>query len=129
MTPDVYRFELEQSVPIAQAEASELLTKSSLSHQQAQLIELMQRINYGRIEGLSVRCGKPTLDPLPRIVREIKFGADNGPRPEVGKTDFALKGQVRDFFAQLEAAGDGVIRCIEIQRGLPFRMTVEGMCA
>lgn len=129
MTPDVNQFELEQSVPIAEAGAGELLTKSSLSHQQTQLVELMQRINYGRIEGLSVRCGKPMLDPPPRIVREIKFGADNGPRPEVGKTDFALKAQVRDLFAQLEAAGDGVIPCIEVQRGLPFRMTVEGVCA
>jgi hypothetical protein len=85
----------------------------------------MQRINFGRIEGLSVRCGQPVMAPPPRVVREIKFGGENGPRPESGKDDFSLKAQVRDLFAQLEVLGDGVIPCIEIQRGLPFRMTVE----
>ncbi len=85
----------------------------------------MQRVNYGRIEMLSIRCGEPVLDPPPRVVREIKFGGDNGPRPQVAKADFALKAQVRDLFAQLEVLGDGVIPCIEIQRGLPFRMTME----
>ncbi len=110
-------------------EVSSVPTKSSLSESQTQFIELMQRINYGRIEGLSIRRGQPVLEPPPRIIREIKFGGDNGPRPEVAKTDFALKAQVRDLFAQLEALGDGVIPCIEIQRGLPFRMTVEEVYA
>ena len=103
--------------------------KSSLSPSQQKLLAEMQRINYGRIEGLSVRRGEPVLDPPPRIIREIKFGGENGPRPEVGKPDFTLKAQVRDLFAQLEALGDGVIPCIEIQRGLPFRMTVEEVVA
>ena len=30
---------------------------------------------------------------------------------------------------QLEALGDGMIPCIEVQRGLPFRMAVEEVCA
>jgi len=103
--------------------------KSHLSAPKVRLVELMQRINFGRIERLTVRQGEPVLDPPPRVVREIKFGGDNGPRPESLKGDFALKAQVRDLFAQLEALGDGVIPCIEIQRGLPFRMTVEEVCA
>ena len=103
--------------------------KSSLSPSQQKLLAEMQRINYGRIEGLPVRRGEPVMDPLPRVVREIKFGGENGPRPESAKADFALKVQIRELFAQLEALGDGVIPCIEIQRGLPFRMTVEEVCA
>jgi len=102
-----------------------LLKKSDLSREGQSIVELMQSINYGRIEGLSVRHGEPVLDPPPRVVREIKFGGENGPRPEAAKADFTLKAQVRDLFAQLEALGNGVIPCIEIQRGLPFRMTVE----
>ena len=105
------------------------VTKASLTLSQQKLITEMQRINYGRIEGLSVRRGEPVLDPPPRIVREIKFGGENGPRPEVVKADFTLKAPVRELVAQLEALGDGVIPCIEIQRGLPFRMTVEEVCA
>jgi len=103
--------------------------KSSLTPSQQQLLAEMQRINFGRIFELTVRRGQPVMDPPPRVVREIKFGADNGPRPEVAKADFTLKAQVRDLLAQLEALGDGVIPCIEIQRGLPFRMTVEEVYA
>ena len=101
------------------------VTKTSLTPSQQKLLTEMQRINYGRIEGLPVRRGEPVMDPPPRIVREIKFGGENGPRPEAAKADFTLKVQVRDLFAQLEALGDGVIRSIEIKHGLPFRMIVE----
>ena len=105
------------------------VAKLSLTPSQQQLLAEMQRINFGRIFDLTVRDGQPVMDPPPRVVREIKFGSDNGPRPEAAKVDFTLKAQVRDLFAQLEALGDGVIPCIEIQRGLPFRMTVEEVCA
>lgn len=85
----------------------------------------MQWINYGCIEGLSVRRGEPVMDPPPRVVRLIKFGGENGPRPEAVKADFVLKAQVCDLLDQLEVMGDGVIPRIEIQHGLPFRMTIE----
>ena len=110
---------------IVMQEASYVPTKSSLSPPPVRLIELMQWINYGRIEGLSVRGGQPVFDPPPRIVREIKFGGENGSRPEVAKADFALKAEVLELFAQMEALGDGVIRSIEVKHGLPFKMTVE----
>jgi len=110
-------------------ETRSIPTKSCLSEGQAQLIELMQRINYGRIKRLAIRRGEPVMDPPPRVVREIKFGGDNGPRPEMAKDDFALKAPVRELLAQLEALGNGVIPCIEVQRGLPFRMTVEEVYA
>lgn len=93
------------------------------------LVRLMQQLNFGRIEGLVVRGGEPVFDPPPRVVREVKFGAENGPRPEVAKADFALKAQVRELLAQLEAMGDGIVRCIEVKHGLPFKMTVEEVTA
>ena len=99
--------------------------KSDLTPARQELIEAMQRTNYGSIEGLPVRRGEPVMNPRPRVIREYRFARENGPRPEVAKTDFALKTEVIDLFAQLEALGDGVIIRIEIQRGLPFRMIVE----
>ena len=105
------------------------VTKVNLSPARARLVELMQEINFGRIKDLTIRNGDPVLTPLPRVVREIKFGGDNGPRPEATKQDFALKMEVRDLFAQFEAMGDGVVASIEIKHGLPFRMTVEEVSA
>ncbi|MGQ9677527.1 MAG: hypothetical protein ACUVX1_17840 [Chloroflexota bacterium] len=78
-------------------EASYVPTESSLSHQQTRLIELMQELDFGQVRDLVARDGEPVFDPPPRVVREVKFGSENGPRPEAAKGDFALKAQVRDW--------------------------------
>lgn len=103
--------------------------KADLSPAGARLVELMQGLNFGRVLDLAVQDGEPVLDPPPRVVREVKFGGENGSRPEAAKTDFALKAEVRDLFAHLEAVGDGVVQCIEVKHGLPFKMTVEEVTA
>ena len=104
-------------------------TKLSLSPLRQRLLELMQDINFGRIEGLVVRSGEPRLDPPPRAVRKIKFGSTNGCRPQTRGQDFALKSQVQELFAYLDEMGDGTIEVLEIQHGLPFRMTVAEVVA
>lgn len=101
------------------------VTKATLSPQRRRLVEMMQGLNFGRVEGLIVRDGEPVFDPPPRVLREVKLCAENGPRPEVGKEEFALKAQVRGLFAQIEVMGDGVIPCLEVKHGLPFKMTIE----
>ena len=103
--------------------------KADLCVWQGALLRLMQSLNYGRIEGLPVGRGEPVLDPPPRIVREIKFGGENGPRLEAGYADFALKAQVRDFFTQLSQMQSATVLTLEVKHGLPFRMTVEDHAA
>jgi len=106
-------------------EPSAIPTKSSLSKHKIRLVELMQRINFGRIEGLVVRNGEPVLAPPPRVIREIRFGGENGTRPEAAKENFALKSQVVELLNLIEAIRDGVIQRLEIKHGLPFMMTIE----
>ena len=100
-------------------------TRRTLSPARRRLLALMQGINFGRIERLVVRDGEPVFDPAPRVVREIKFGGENGPRPEVKAQDFVLKAQTVELFTSLGRLGDGTVECIEVQHGLPFRMKVE----
>lgn len=109
--------------------ADRIERKSGLSSPRQRLLLMMQAINYGRIEGLMIHRGEPILDPLPRMVRQYKFGGENGPRLEVNQDDFALKTHVVELFTQMETLGSGTIDALEIQRGLPFRMTVEGVPA
>ena len=104
-------------------------TKSSQSPSRARLIEWMQRIGFGTIEQLVIRDGEPVLDPPPRVIRDVKFGTENGPRPKADLNDFILKAQVRDLFAQFDLMGNGTIRCLEVKHGLPFRMQVEEVSA
>jgi hypothetical protein len=101
------------------------LQKSSVPLPQQQLVELMQRINFGRIEGLVIGDGRPVLDPPPQITREIKLSGENGPRPEAEIGDFSLKSQVIELFAYFDEIQNGVIDVLEIKHGLPFRMIVR----
>jgi len=96
------------------------LTRSSLSPARRALVAVLQRLNFGRVEGLVVRAGEPVLDPPPRTVREHKFAGENGPRPEAGLPDFALKPQVLDLMGVLDALGDGTIAVLSVKHGLPF---------
>jgi hypothetical protein len=99
-------------------------TKKSLSCPRRRLVELFQEINFGRVLHLTVRDREPVLDPAPRIVRERKFGGENGARPERASGDFALKVQILELCAALDELGDGVIDLIEVKNGLPFKMEV-----
>jgi hypothetical protein len=103
-----------------------LLTKSSLSTQQKRLLETMQKTNFGRIEGLTIRGGEPVFSPPPRVVKDVKLGAaDNDARPELQVSDFALKREHVELFQNLRLVGDGTVESIEIKSGLPFRITME----
>lgn len=98
--------------------------KSWLAQPRREFLREMQRINHGRMEGLTVRAGMPAQDPQPRIVHERKFGGENGPRPEIGIDDFLLKQQVVELFAFFDELQNGVIDVLEIKHGLPFRATL-----
>ena len=98
-------------------------TKSTLSAPARRLVEMMQAVHFGSIEGLAFRAGQPVFDPAPRIVRHIKLGADSAPR-ERG-ADFELKAAVIDLFRHLAETGNGFVRSLEIRNGLPVNMLLE----
>lgn len=95
-------------------------TKRALSPARRQLVALFQQWNFARIEGLVIRNGDPVLDPLPQFVREYKFAGENGPRPESGLGDFALKPQIIDLFRLMDELGNGTITVLTVKHGLPF---------
>jgi hypothetical protein len=100
------------------------MSKAALSPARRRLVELLQHLNFGRVEGLSVLDGDPVFDPPPRLVREVKFGGENGPRSEAAAADFPLKSQLVELFQHFDEIGDGTIDVLEIKHGLPFRMVV-----
>jgi hypothetical protein len=102
---------------------------SSLAPQFQRLVELVRHVGFGRIEGLLVRDGVPVLDPPPVVVREYKFGSDDGSRIESNADDFLLKSQVVELVQHIARIGNGVIDCIEVKHGLPFRMVVKEAAA
>jgi hypothetical protein len=105
------------------------VSKATLSPARRRLVELLQQLNFGRVEGLSVLDGDPVFEPPPRLVREVKFGGENGPRPEAAAADFPLKSQLVELFQHFDEIGDGTIDVLEIKHGLPFRMVVAETAA
>lgn len=99
-------------------------TNRQLTPAQLMLLTLMQRIAYGRIEDLPVQEGQPVMQPLPYVVREVKFGLAAS-HNEHDRDRFQLRTQVVQCFEQLEKLGSGTVRSLEIQDGIPFRMTLE----
>jgi len=88
-------------------------------------VDLMRRIQFGRIEGLVVRDGEPVLNPQPRVVRELKFPLDEHENKVVTGQDFELKRQVLDLFKLFDRVREGTLLWLEIKAGLPFRLALE----
>jgi hypothetical protein len=84
----------------------------------------MQHINFGRIDNLRIVNGDPIFDPPPRVIREVKFGGENGPRSEAGKDDFVLKEKVVEMFGDFDRLRNGTVEVLEVKHGLPFRMLI-----
>jgi hypothetical protein len=104
---------------------SQPISKSSLSKPQQRLVELLQQINFGRVESLRLAGGEPSFDPAPRVVQTLKMGGQNGPRDEAGLPDFWLKQPLVDLLATIHEIHDGEILAIEVRNGLPFTVEVE----
>ena len=51
-------------------------TKGALSPARRRLVELMQEVNFGRIESLCVRDAEPLLEPAPRVLRDARSAVD-----------------------------------------------------
>jgi hypothetical protein len=99
-------------------------TKQSLSPARRRLVEIMQDVNFGRLEKLHVRDGEPVFDDAPIVRREIVFGKPNTPNSARNKDDFALKEQIIELFGLFDQQRSVTVESLVIQNGLPVRMTV-----
>ena len=104
---------------------NELTTKLSLSDSHRSLVELMQRLNFGRIENLTIRGGEPVFDPAPTVIQKVKIGGENGPRPEVSCEDFLLKKQTIELLETITDLREGMVLAIDVKHGLPFAIEIE----
>lgn len=91
---------------------------AQLSEARQRLIRAMQQARFGSITGLVIRAGEPVMHPEPRIIRQIKLGAEPT-ADHCELKDFALKlehVQLLDAFASVQ---NGTIDTIQFRHGLP----------
>jgi hypothetical protein len=95
------------------------MDKRSLSGLRQWLIERCQYTNFGSLT-FQVRGGEPNLTQPHHISRTIKLvGGDNGPRPEMARTDFEFRQEHIALLAQLARLPDGTCVKVKVAHGLP----------
>lgn len=99
-------------------------SQASLSHSERRLLQLMQEIHYGRIDGLVVRDGEPHIEASTRVLRDVKFGPASRKRPVLIDHNYLDNPQVVDMLQQFCSIGEGIVKTLEIHDGLPFRMQI-----
>lgn len=101
-----------------------LLTRD-LSISERSILAAMQRLGFGRYEGLRIEHGELVLNPWPTTIQGVKFGSAEPAPPRERQAEFELKKQAAEFFEYVRALDAGEIRCLEVRHGLPFSMEVE----
>ena len=100
------------------------MTRASLNLDQRRLVEIIEAIDFGVIEQLSIRGGLPCFDPQPRIFQAIKLASETRQQRDRVSADLTLKAQFEDSFDHLIQLRNAVVN-IEVQHSLPFRIVLE----
>lgn len=103
---------------------NQVATMSDLSPTYQRLQEVVQSLNFGRIERLMIRNGEPCYEQPPHIVEEIKLASGPDHRVDPSEAIFTLKKQFAVLFAHLKQVRDGFVD-IEVRHGLPFKLVLE----
>jgi hypothetical protein len=100
------------------------MTKASLNPGYRRTVEIVEALNFGVIEGLSVHAGLPSFEPEPRIVQIIKLGSGPEPLPDRSDADLTLKKEFERLFEQLSPLGEAIVD-VEVRHRLPFKLVLE----
>jgi len=102
------------------------MTGRTLTPGQRQVVEIIEALGFGTIQGLSIRDGQPCYDPAPKILKSIKLGSPPE-RPRASSDTDTLKKEFANLFDCLSGLCDGTVD-IEVQHGLPLRLIVQRSC-
>lgn len=94
---------------------------ASLSPARKRLVDVLQDLQFGRIEGMAITGGDPQFDPphpSPTIIQTIKLPVEARP-PETGSANSLLKQQMVDLFQHFGRQQTGMVRRLEFRFGLP----------
>ena len=91
--------------------------KSDLSPARFKQAKCRQCFNIWTIERLTIWNSEPVWDTPARVIRNVKFGTDNGSRSESDIADYAVNVLVRDLLARLDDLGNKTFFCLKIQYG------------
>lgn len=95
-----------------------------LSPSRQKLADLMERIQFGRIEGLFVADGEPLFDPAPRVRRLHVFGKPSN-RPQSRPREECTARRLEELFELFDQEGSFVADELIVDSGLPVRLIMR----
>lgn len=101
------------------------MNSAHISLSDKKLLAHINRIGFGSIENLELRDGIAVTIPTSREVQSFKQEGGDAARRVAGDNPFTLKDCQTNFLNRLHAVGNGFIRKIVIQDGLPVRFEIE----
>lgn len=105
--------------PRAVANDQELLTPGQRRTQ-----EIIEKLGFGVIAGLTIHAGQPCFSKPHRILQQVRIGSELRHHPDRKSADFTLTKEFDSLFDQLSQLRDGVVD-IEIRHSRPFRLVQE----
>ena len=99
--------------------------KRSLTPQERQLVEEMQRVRYGCIEHIFIRDGLPEFDDATISLPDFRIRGTSGPHPALELDDMVLKNEVVVLLNQFRDIEHGIVRSLKVVDELPVGFTLE----
>jgi hypothetical protein len=125
LTPKSVADRRDVSAEVASPAPRQQLRRMDLLESERTLVELMEDLNFGRIERLQFRDGKPILQPLPRVIAAVKMADEECKTDSEIRTGSYLKHSLIELFMLMRRVGDGELLVIEVKHGLPFSIEIE----
>ncbi|MGA7414146.1 MAG: hypothetical protein WBW33_26980 [Bryobacteraceae bacterium] len=100
------------------------MTKASLNPDQLRMVEIIEALGFGAIEGLLIRDGLPCYELEHCVVQAIKLDSARELQPDPQKADLTLKIEFERLFSQLSLLREGLVD-IDVRHRVPLRLVVR----
>ena len=102
------------------------ITYSSLAPEDRSILTLMKSVDYGHLEHLAIQNGYVFMTKESHIVHSLRFDArETVEKPVLPENDFIVSKRQSQFLAAVRRIGNGTIRILHIQAGMPASMEAE----
>ena len=86
--------------------------------------KLIHETRFGSIRDFRLSNGQPVFDDDTQISVEYKLSGLESREEVIDDEMFLEKPQVRTMLARFRQVGNGVVECLDVRDGLPFKMSV-----
>lgn len=105
-----------------------LRTKKSdgmLTDAESTLIQLIQKMRFGRIENFRLVDGQPIVGAETELCTEYRLSGVEQPWEVITDREFLNMPHVRTMFERFEHERDGTVDYLDVRDGLPSRLMVR----